>query len=34
MFMHLMLKLKRKRDKPEGRECFELDGVWGEEGVG
>lgn len=29
MFMHLMLKLKRKRDKPEGRECFQLDGECG-----
>lgn len=23
------MKLKRKKDKPEGRECVELDGGWG-----
>lgn len=29
MFIHLMLKLKRKRDKPEGRGCCEPDGRCG-----
>lgn len=32
MLIHLILKLKSKKDKPEGREHFELD--WGSGGGG